>query len=130
VAKQYGIVVKSAPNGVTNSTAEQAIALMLAVARKNTPVSCSIKQRSLEKKVFEGIDLEGKTIGIIGCGRIGQKVAEKARALGMNVVGYDSSLDFVREQFPDSTINYVSKDEVLRGADVVSLHTGGESARY
>lgn len=125
-ADQCGIVVKNAPNGVTNSTAEHAIALMFNVARKIPHSHAALSGGVWRKKQFEGIELEGKTLGIIGCGRIGQSVAVKARALGMNVVGYDTALDWVREQFPDSMVKYMDKEAVLKESDVVSLHTGGK----
>lgn len=125
-ANEYGVVVKFAPNGVTNSTAEQAIALMFAIARKIPQSHLALTKGVWRKKQFEGVELEGKTFGVIGCGRIGQSVAAKARALGMNVVGYDAYADSVREKFPDSVIQYVSKEDVLRGSDFVSLHTGGK----
>jgi D-3-phosphoglycerate dehydrogenase len=125
-ANQYGIVVKFAPNGVTNSTAEHAIALMFAVARKIPQSNLSLKNGVWKKKEFEGIEIEGKTFGIIGCGRIGQSVASKARALGMNVLGYDANLENVTEKFPDSMIKYSCKEDVLRYSDFVSLHSGGK----
>ncbi|OGJ22282.1 hypothetical protein A3K73_04690 [Candidatus Pacearchaeota archaeon RBG_13_36_9] len=125
-ANECGVVVKYAPNGVTNSTAEQAIALMFSVARKIPQSHAALGEGIWKKRQFEGIELEGKTLGIIGCGRIGQSVAAKARALGMNVMGYDVKLEAVREKFPDSTIWYSSKDKVLGESDVVSLHSGGK----
>jgi D-3-phosphoglycerate dehydrogenase / 2-oxoglutarate reductase len=125
-ANKYGVVVKFAPNGVTNSTAEQAIALMFAVARKIPQSNHFLREGTWRKKAFSGTELEGKTVGIIGCGRIGQSVATKARALGMEVIGYDAYMDSAKEKFPDSTIKYLSKEDVLSVADIVSLHTGGK----
>lgn len=125
-ANEYGIVVKSAPNGVTNSTAEHAFFLAGAVARKISASNFALRNGVWRKKQFQGIELAGKTFGIIGCGRIGQAVSMKARGIGMEVVGYDANIDYVKEAFPDSVINYMSKDDVLRLSDVVSLHTGGK----
>lgn len=125
-ANDYGLVVKFAPNGVTNSTSEQAIALMFSVARKIPQSHLTLKNNIWRKKGFEGIELEGKVLGIIGCGRIGQAVAQKARALGMSVNGYDSYWDSVKEKFPDSVIQYNPKEIVLKESDIISLHTGGK----
>lgn len=125
-AKKYGIVVKAAPNGVTNSTAEHAISLMFSVARKIPQAHYALKNGVWRKKEFEGMELEGKTLGVFGCGRIGQRVAEKGRALGMEVIGHDVNMDYARRKFPDSMIRYTSKEDVLAKSDIISLHTGGK----
>jgi len=126
-ANEYGLVVKFAPNGVTNSTAEQAIALMFSVARKIPQSHLALKSGIWRKKAFEGIEIEGKTFGVIGCGRIGQAAASKARSLGMNILGYDANQASVEEKFPDSMIEYSSIENVLQKSDVVSLHVGGKN---
>jgi len=101
--------------------------LLFSVARKIPQSYSSLKNGIWKKKEYEGVELEGKTMGIIGCGRIGQKVAEKARALGMDVIGYDAMIDNVVENFPDSNIKYMPlKDTVLINSDVISLHSGGK----
>lgn len=120
-AKELGIIVKFAPNGSTNATAEHALGLMFAIARKVPMAHATLKSGVWHKKRFLGRELFGKVLGIIGCGRIGQSLAGKARGLGMKVVGYDVCRSF------DSKVEYLdSIDDVLKVADYVSLHTGGK----
>ena len=118
-ATQRGIIVKSAPFGNTNATAELAIALMLAVSRKVPQGYYSLKQGVWRKKCFEGTELSGKTLGIIGCGRIGQKLSELAVGFDMETIGYDPVVKI------SSRIKFVSKEEVLSHSDYVSIHVGG-----
>jgi len=125
-ANENGVIVKFAPHGNTNATAELALNLMMCCAR-NTPQSyASLKGGVWEKKKFQGIELSGKTLGIIGCGRIGQRLSQLVQGFGMSVVGYDGDLDLVKSRFPDSLINYFSRHEVLNGSDFISIHTGGK----
>jgi D-3-phosphoglycerate dehydrogenase len=119
-AKKRGVIVKFAPNGNTNATAEHAIGLMFAAARKVPYAHHTLKNGVWRKKQFRGNELFGKTLGVIGCGRIGQALAEKARGLGMKVVGYDLYRNL------ESKVEYLdSKEEVLQVSDFISLHTGG-----
>jgi D-3-phosphoglycerate dehydrogenase len=119
-AKELGVIVKFAPNGNTNATAEHALGLMFAIARKVPMAHDALKNGTWYKKRFIGRELFGKTLGIIGCGRIGQSLAGKARALGMKVVGFDPY------RIIDSKIEYLDTiPEVLQAADFISLHTGG-----
>lgn len=124
-AKEHGIIVKTAPNGVTNSTAEHTLFLAGAVARRISSSNFALRSGVWRKKPFQGIELAGKTWGIIGCGRIGQTLAVKARGLGMETIGFDVDFDYVKESFPDSVIEYRTKEEVLGSSDILSLHTGG-----
>ena len=119
-ASKNGIVVKSAPYGNTNATAELALALMLNISRKVPQAYCSLKSGVWKKKPFGGLELSGKTLGIIGCGRIGQRLSELVLGFNMPVVGYDP---VVR---PNSRIEYVPKDEVLSRSDYISIHVGGK----
>ncbi len=119
-AKQLGVIVKFAPNGNTNATAEHALGLMFGIARKVPLAHESLMNGTWYKKRFIGRELFGKTLGIIGCGRIGQSLAGKARGLGMKVVGYDMYRSI------DSKVEYLdSVEEVLKVSDFISLHTGG-----
>src|SRR5271157_3133344 len=88
-AVENGIIVKSAPFGNTNATAELALALMMSVSRRVAQGHYSLKRGIWRKKCFEGTELSGKTLGIIGCGRIGQKLSELAVGLSMETIGYD-----------------------------------------
>jgi len=126
-ASENGIIVKYAPHGNTTSTAELALGLMLAVAR-NIPQAHSYLTQSLwKKKQFQGIELSHKTLGIIGCGRIGQRLSELVSGLDMDVIGYDMDIERVSALFPDSRIKYLPKEEVLSQADFISVHTGGKN---
>ena len=118
-ATQNGVIVKSAPFGNTNATAELALALMLAASRRVPQGYHSLKRGVWRKKCFEGTELSGKTLGIIGCGRIGQKLAELAVGFGMETIGYDPVVN------TSSRIKFVSKEEVLSQSDYVSIHVNG-----
>src|SRR5258705_2113990 len=85
-----GIVVMNAPDGNTITTAEHTIALLVALARRVPQANSSLKSGKWERKNFIGTELQGKTLGIIGLGRIGRGVADRARALVMKIIAYDS----------------------------------------
>ncbi len=123
-ASQNGILVKTAPYGNTNAVAELAIGLMINVSRKISRADQSLKSGKWSRRSFEGFELSGKTVGLLGCGRIAQKMSQLLSGFGVEVIGYDIYLERVRETFPDSRIKYVSKEEVLK-ADYISVHTGG-----
>ncbi len=117
-AKDKGIEVLNTPKASSDSVAELTIGFLFALARKIPQANISMKEGKWEKKIFEGNEISGKTIGIIGIGRIGQAVAKRAHSLGMNVLAYDlyikeSPLDFVK---------MVSKEELLKNSDYISLH--------
>ena len=120
-ASENGVVVKFAPYGNTNAVAELTLALMLDVAR-NVPQACySLKTGVWRKKAFKGTELAFKTLGILGCGKIGQRLSDIARrGFDMEVIGYDI------KPCLESSIKFVSKEEVLARADFVSIHTGGK----
>lgn len=118
-ATKNGVIVKSAPFGNTNATAELALALMLDVSRKVSRGHYSLKKGVWRKKRFEGSELSGKTLGIIGCGRIGQRLSELVVGFSMETIGYDP---VVRSS---SKIKFMSKEEVLAQSDYVSVHVGG-----
>ena len=120
-ASENGIVVKSAPYGSTNAVAELTIGLMLAVSRNTPQAHHSIKYGLWKKEKLKGTELSYKTLGILGCGRIGQRLAEIAhRGFEMDVIGFDI------KPCLESGIKFMSKEEVLSKADYVSLHTGGK----
>lgn len=120
-ASENGIVVKSAPYGSTNAVAELTIGLMLAISRNTPQAHLSIKNAIWKKEKLKGTELSYKTLGILGCGRIGQRLAEIAhRGFDMEVIGYDI------KPCPESGIKLMSKEEVISKADYISLHTGGK----
>jgi len=119
-ASENGIVVKSAPFGNTNAVAELALGLMLNVSRNLPQAHQSLKSGTWKKEPLKGTELSYKTLGILGCGKIGQRFGEIARrGFDMEVIGYDIN------PCVESTIKIVPKEEVLAKADYVSIHTGG-----
>ena len=120
-ASENGVVVKSAPYGNTNAVAELTLGLMLSVSRNVPLAHQSLKNGVWKKEKLKGTELSLKTLGILGCGKIGQKVGELARrGFDMDVLGYDI------RPCAESSIKFVSKEEVLGKADYVSIHTGGK----
>ena len=120
-ASEFGIVVKSAPYGNTNAVAELTLGLMLSLSRKVPQAHQSLKCGVWEKEKLKGTELSLKTLGVLGCGKIGQRVSELARrGFDMEVIGYDT------RPCPESTIKFTSKEEVLAKSDYVTIHTGGK----
>ena len=119
-ASENGIVVKSAPYGNTNAVAELTLGLMLSISRNIPRAYRSLKDGVWQKETLKGTELSFKTLGILGCGKIGQRVGELAhRSFDMEVIGYD-----IRPCL-ESSIKFVSRQELLAKADFVSIHTGG-----
>ncbi len=120
-ASELGIVVKSAPYGSTNAVAELTIGLMLAVSRNLAQAHNSLKKCKWEKDKLKGSEIAYKTLGLLGCGRIGQKVAQIARrGFDMEVIGYDI------KPCLESGIKFLTKEEVLAKSNFISIHTGGK----
>jgi D-3-phosphoglycerate dehydrogenase len=115
-ARSKGITVMNTPKASSASVAELAIGYMFALARSIVRATSTMKAEKWEKKSFEGDELGGKTLGLIGIGNIGKEVAKRANALGMTVVAYDP---YVKEA---EGVKLVSLDELLAMADYISLH--------
>ncbi len=120
-ATARGIIVMNTPFGNSITTAEHAIALMLALARQIPQANASTHAGKWEKSRFMGVEVTGKTLGIIGCGNIGSIVAERALGLRMKVIAYDPFLS--PERAFDLGVEKVELDELYRRADFISLHT-------
>ena len=120
-ATARGIVVMNAPDGNTITTAEHTIALLVALARRVPQANLSLKSGKWERKNVIGTELQGKTLGSVGLGRIGRVVANRARALGMNVAAFDPFV--VPDVARDAEIEFLSMDEVLARADFLTIHT-------
>ena len=121
-ASENGIVAKCAPYGNTNAVAELTFCLMLNISRNIPQAHHSLKSGKWKKAEFKGTELSYKTLGILGCGKIGQRVGELARrGFDMEVIGYDICPCL------ESTVKYTSKEDVLARADYVSIHTGGKA---
>lgn len=117
-AKEKGIEVLNTPKASTDSVAELTLAHMFALARSLVRATETMREGKWEKKAFHGIELQGKTLGVIGIGRIGQAVARRALCLGMKVIAYDK---YVKES-PIPGVKMVSLEELLRESDFVTLH--------
>ena len=116
-----GIVVMNAPDGNTITTAEHTIALLISLARSIPQANGSLKAGRWERKKFIGVELQGKTLGIVGLGRIGRVVASRARAMGMFIVAYDPFI--APEQARDLEIELAPLDDVYSRADFLTVHT-------
>ena len=120
-ATARGVVVMNTPYGNTITTAEHAIAMMFALARQIPEASASTKAGKWEKNRFMGVELSGKTLGLIGCGNIGSIVADRAVGLKMKVVAYDPYLSEKRAL--DLGVEKAELDDLLARADFITLHT-------
>ena len=120
-ATARGIVVMNAPDGNTITTAEHTLALLVALARNVAQANTSVKASKWERKRFIGAELQGKTLGIVGLGRIGRAVASRARAFGMKIVAHDPFI--AAEQARELEIESASLDEVFSRADFLTVHT-------
>ena len=119
-ATERGIAVLTAPSGNTIAAAELTLALLLSLVRRVPSADRSMRAGEWDRKSFTGIELHGKTLGLVGAGRIGSEVGRRARAFGMKVVAYDPylSADVARSL----EIELVALDQVLTRADVISVH--------
>ena len=120
-ATAKGIIVMNTPFGNSITTAEHAITLMLALARQIPQADASTQAGKWEKNRFMGVEITGKTLGVIGCGNIGSLVAERAHGLRMKVISYDPYLS--PERAADLGVEKVELDELLRRSDFITLHT-------
>jgi D-3-phosphoglycerate dehydrogenase len=120
-ATSRGVVVMNAPDGNTITTAEHTIAMLIALARRVPQANASLKSGRWERKRFIGVELRGKTLGIIGLGRIGRVVASRARGFGMNIIAFDPFI--APEQSRDLELETVALDEVFARADFLTVHT-------
>ena len=118
-ARSKGIEVRNTPAASSNSVAELALGHLLSVARHIGRGSVSLKAGKWEKKALKGVEIDGKTLGIIGIGRIGQSLARKAHALGMRVITFDKFVD--QSPLPE-VVTMVSFDTLFAEADFISLH--------
>jgi D-3-phosphoglycerate dehydrogenase len=116
-AKEKKIAVANTPAATSISVAEHTFGLMLGAVRNHGRAVVSMKQHKWEKKALEGTELYGKTLGIIGCGRIGIEVARRAVAFGMKVLAYD-----VIPIKTDLAVTQVPMDELLAKSDLITLH--------
>jgi D-3-phosphoglycerate dehydrogenase len=120
-ATRRGIVVANAPDSTVVSAAEQTIGLLVALARNIPQAHAALKQGRWERSRWGGIELAGKTLAVLGFGRIGQQVARRALGLGMRVVAYDPFVG--DDRFRESGVERAARmEDALAVADVVTLH--------
>lgn len=121
-ATREGIVVMNTPAGNTTSTAEHTIAMMMALSRNIGPASAGMREGKWDRKKFTGTQLAGKSLGIIGLGRIGQAVARRARGLEMKIIGYDPFLSSERAAEFGVEL-YRDVDELVSQCDYLTVHS-------
>jgi D-3-phosphoglycerate dehydrogenase / 2-oxoglutarate reductase len=120
-ATRRGIVVANAPESTVTSAAEHTIGLLVALARNIPQAHAALKQGRWERSAWGGIELEGKTLGVLGFGRIGQQVARRALGLGMRVTAYDPVV--AKERFRELGVERAeSADHLLAAAEFLTLH--------
>ncbi len=120
-ATKKGIIVVNAPDSSSISVAELTMGLMLAAARNIPQANNSVKRGEWDRKRFKGIELYGKTLGVVGLGRIGQQVVKRAKAFGMDIIAYDP---YVSKDFAKSLGVELLDDlnELCERADIITLH--------
>lgn len=119
-ASQRGVVVMNAPDGNAVTTAEHAISMMLALSRNIPQATASMKAGKWEKKKFMGREVTGKTLGIIGIGRIGSIAASRAQGLKMKTIAYDPHMP--KEMAEKIGVELVSLEELARRSDYITVH--------
>lgn len=120
-AEQNGIKVRNTPNASSSSVAEIILAHMLSLARFLNQSNITMKAGLWKKKDYVGVELEGKTLGIIGMGRIGSELAKKCTALGMKIIYFD----LMDIKNIDNNYRKVEFDELLRESDFISINISG-----
>lgn len=121
-AKERGVAVVNAPLAATNAVAELTLGHMLSLSRSLTRADVGTREGKWEKKALMGVELSGRTLGLLGSGRIGSRVAELARAFGMSVLVFDPFVDAAKAREIGATkVN--SPEELVSQSDFVSIHT-------
>jgi len=120
-ATKKGIMVMNTPGGNTASAAELTVSLLLALTRNIPNATASLKSGKWDRKKFMGTELAGKTLGVVGLGQIGRRVAKACQALGMKTIGYDPLL--AKEVAAESLIDLVSQEELYEKSDFITLHS-------
>ena len=120
-ASRKGILVMNTPGGNTLSAAEHTMAMMLSVCRHIPQANSSLKSGKWERKNFQGTELSGKKLGLIGLGKIGKEVALRSKIFGMKVITYDPLLS--KESANETGVELVTLDSVFSDSDIISVHT-------
>ncbi len=120
-ATERGIIVVNAPEGNTISAAEHTIAMMMAMSRNIPQAHASLKSKKWDRKKFTGVEVRGKTLGIIGLGRIGSEVAKRALGMEMEILAYDPFI--TPERAKDLGVELTTVEGIVRRADYITVHT-------
>ena len=120
-ATEKGVVVVNAPTGNVISAAEHAIALMLSLSRHIPAANASLRSGKWERGRFQGIEVRGKTLGIVGLGQVGSEVARRAKGLEMRVLGYDPFVPEERARVLG--VDLVSMEALIKESDFITVHT-------
>ncbi len=119
-ATRKGIIVMNTPGGNTVSTAEHTMALLLSMCRNVPQANQSLREGRWDRKKYKGTELQSKTLGVIGLGKVGREVALRAKAFGMQVIGYDPVLS--EEVAAKLGVKLTELDEIFAGSDMITLH--------
>jgi len=120
-ATRKGIIVANAPEGNTLAATEHTMAMMLSLARNIPQATASLRKKEWKRSKFMGVELNEKTLGIVGLGRIGREVAKRATALGMHIVGYDPFIG--KDKAAQFGVESMTVDDLFKVADVITVHT-------
>ncbi|HII76709.1 MAG TPA: phosphoglycerate dehydrogenase, partial [Methanolinea sp.] len=120
-ATRKGIIVANAPEGNTLAATEHTMAMMLSLARSIPQANASLKKKEWKRSRFMGVELNEKTLGIVGLGRIGREVAKRAQAMGMHVVGYDPFIS--KDRAAQLGVEALSLEDLFKVSDFITVHT-------
>ncbi|MBC2699584.1 MAG: phosphoglycerate dehydrogenase [ANME-2 cluster archaeon] len=120
-ATQRGIIVINAPEGNMISAAEHTIAMMMAISRNIPQANQSMRAGKWDRKLFMGVEVRGKTLGVVGLGRIGTEVAKRAQGMEMNIMAYDPFIS--EERAADLGVKLTTVEDIVLNADYITVHT-------
>jgi len=120
-ATERGIIVVNAPEGNTISAAEHTIAMMMSMSRNIPQANASLKGKKWDRKKFMGVEVRGKTLGVLGLGRIGSEVAKRALGMEMIILAYDPFIS--AERAKDLGVELTTVEDIVRRADYITVHT-------
>ncbi|MGB9929606.1 MAG: phosphoglycerate dehydrogenase [Methanosarcina sp.] len=120
-ATKKGIIVTNSPEGNMISAAEHTIAMMMSMSRNIPQANASLKAREWKRNKFTGVEVKGKTLGVIGLGRIGSEVAKRASGLEMNLMGYDPFIS--EKRAAELGVKLATVNEIAKQADYITVHT-------
>ena len=120
-ATQRGIIVINAPEGNMISAAEHTIAMMMAMSRNIPQANQSMKLGKWDRKLFMGVEVRGKTLGVVGLGRIGAEVTKRAQGMEMNILAYDPFIS--EERAADLGVKLTTVEDIVLNADYITVHT-------